>query len=113
MNRLHLATNRRRVAWCLVWIAVVMSLDGCSRPTQLGASNLRLLAGLRTAISSRRGDWVQNTAKLITERHAAGELTDEQSAALEEIVTMANKGQWAEAESAVIRLEKAQRPTGS
>lgn len=110
MNLLRPPTQVRRLAWCLVWIAALILLDGCKGQPQLGASNLRLLAGLRTAVSSRRPDWVQNTAKLITQRHAAGDLTDDQAAALEEIVALANADQWSEAESAVIRLEKAQRP---
>ena len=49
--------------------------------------------------------------KSISERHASGDLNDEPFAALEAIIAQARNGQWKEAESEVVRLAKAQRPS--
>ena len=83
---------------------------GCG-PPQVGPGNYKLVAGLRTAISARRIDWLETTAKIVSERHAAGELNDEQFAAIESIIAQSRQGNWEQAESEVIRLSKAQRPT--
>ena len=64
-----------------------------------------------TAISARRGDWLEASAKVAAERHASGELNDEPFAALEAIIEQARDGQWEAAEGDVIRLSKAQKPS--
>jgi len=64
---------------------------------------------LRTAISARRSDWLEENAKVASLRHAADELNDEQFAAFESIISQARGGNWADAESEVIRFAKAQR----
>ncbi len=81
---------------------------GCGGPPQVGVNNYRLVEGLRTAVSARRTDWLEDTAQVIKERHASGELNDEPFAALEAIIVQARDAQWKEAESEVVRLAKAQ-----
>jgi hypothetical protein len=93
--------------WLLMGLA---ALAGCGRP-QVGANNYRLIESLRTAISARRGDWLDENARLISQRHASGEMNDEQFAAFESILTLARGGDWAGAETEVIRLAKAQQPS--
>ncbi|MBI3837202.1 MAG: hypothetical protein HY288_04615 [Planctomycetia bacterium] len=96
------------------WACIVISstfVVGCYRPPQVGPDNYRLVQGLRTAISARRGDWLEAAAKLASERHASGDLNDEQFAALEAIIAQARDGQWQDAEHDVIRLAKAQKPS--
>lgn len=88
-------------------------LMGCGGQPQMGAGNLRLVDSLRTAVSARRSDWLDENARLAAERHAAGELNDEQFASLQAIVAQARDGHWEDAESAVIRLAKAQRPAAT
>ncbi len=95
-----------------VLLAAVLTLSaGCGRPPQMGPENYRLVAGLRTAISTHRLDWLEAAAKEADKRHAVGSLSDEQFAQFESIVGQARAGDWASAEDDVIRLEKAQQPS--
>ena len=102
-----------RIAWNTAWrlgvLGVLAVAGGCGSPPQMGTDNYRLVAGLRTAISSRRVDWLDAASKQADKRHAEGTLNDEQFAEFEAIVAQARDGQWSEAETAVIRLEKAQK----
>jgi len=95
----------------LVLAAVLLA--GCGSSPQLGTENYRLVESLRTAISSRRADWLDDNAKKITARHDAGQLDDAQFAALQAIVDDARSGDWEAAEQAVLELVKAQRREGS
>ena len=99
---------RTRTLWLLVGL---MTLAGCERPPQVGANNYRFTESLRTALSTRRNDWLEQNAKLISERHTSGEMNDEQFAAFESILALARGGDWARAETEVILLGKAQQPS--
>jgi hypothetical protein len=107
------AANRSAPPW--TWqvslLAAIALAVGCGGPPQVGTNNYRLIAGLRTAISSRRADWLEAAAKQAAERHAAGDLNDEQFAEFEAIIAQARGGQWQDAENEVIRLGKAQKPS--
>jgi hypothetical protein len=85
------------------------ALVGCGGPPQVGAGNYRLIESLRTAISARRSDWLEENAKLASQRQAAGDLNEEQFAAFESIIAQARDGNWTDAENEVIRFAKAQR----
>jgi len=102
------AKGLRAVQVCLL---LGLALTAGCGPPQVGQANYKLVAGLHTAISAQRLDWLETTAKIVAERHAAGELNDEQFATLETIIAQARGGDWSQAESAVVRLAKAQRPT--
>jgi hypothetical protein len=96
----------------MLWLLMELSLVvGCGGPPQVGVSNYRLVAGLRTAISARRADWLEDAAQVAAARRARGELTDEQFAAMDAIIAQARGGQWEAAETEVIRLQKSQQPT--
>jgi len=96
----------------ILWLLMGLSLAvGCGGPPQVGVSNYRLVGGLRTAISARRTDWLEDAAKVAAARRASGELTDEQFAALDAIIAQARGGQWETAQTEVIRLQKSQQPT--
>jgi hypothetical protein len=84
---------------------------GCGGPPQVGANNYRLIDSLRTAVSARRSDWVEDNANLITQRRAAGKMSDETWATFQAIIDLARGGNWADAQSGVIRLAKVQRAT--
>ena len=104
----------RSVVDCTRWACIIISsagLAGCYGPPQVGIDNYRLVQGLRTAISARRGDWLEAATKVVSERHASGDLNDEQYGALEGIIAQARAGQWEAAEDEVIRLAKAQKPS--
>jgi hypothetical protein len=100
-------TRRHPSANWLVAILVVSA--GCGGPPQVGAKNYRLIESLRTAISARRSDWLEDNARLASKRREAGQLDDEQFAAFESIIALARAGNWADAEYEVIRLAKAQQ----
>ncbi len=107
-------TSPRTIVNYVGWVCIIVSsalLVGCSGPLQVGPSNYRLIQGLRTAISARRTDWLEAAAKVASDRHASDDLNDEQFGALEAIVAQARAGRWEEAESEVIRLAKAQKPS--
>lgn len=101
-----LLTRRATRAWLLIILALVV---GCSRPPQVGTQNYELVAALRTAVSARRTDWLEDAAKVISARHAAGEINEQQFTALEAIVEQGRGGDWQGAESEVMRLAQAQR----
>ena len=88
----------------------LVSLAGCARPPQLSPKNIRLAESLRTAISAKRTDWLDMNAKAIDDRHKQGELSDVEYLALQSILETARQGDWATAQTQIIRLEKAQRP---
>lgn len=91
-------------------LMAAIGLSGCSPPA-VSPDNLRLTASLRTAISARNSEWLEQNAEKIAERHAAGEMTASEHAAFERIVGLARDGEWEQAERDVVRLQKAQRPT--
>ena len=67
-------------------LAVVFAFSGCSKPPQVGAKNYQVRQGLETAISARRGDWLESAARLAERHHETGELNDEQFAAMLESI---------------------------
>jgi hypothetical protein len=89
---------------------VLLLLAGCGEPPQVGPQNYRLVDSLRTAVSARRTDWLDENARLIEKLHAEGKLTDEQQTAFDAIVAKARADNWEEAEQDVLALAKAQRP---
>jgi hypothetical protein len=103
------ATSEASIRRSLKWIAIVLLLlSGCGQP-QVGADNARLVESLRTAISTRRTDWLDDTAKTVATRHDSGQLADKPYQALQAIIDQARAGQWEDAETAVLKLAKAQR----
>jgi hypothetical protein len=99
-------TLRRAVGFLLLLAA------GCGQP-QLGTENFRLVESLRTAVSARRTDWLEDNARQIARRHEAGQLDDDQFAALNAVVEKARAGEWEAAEAAVLELAKGQRREGT
>jgi hypothetical protein len=84
-------------------------LAGCGTQPQVGPGNARLVESLRTAVSTRRTDWLEDNAKAVAGRHASGQLADEPYEALQAIIEQARAGNWQDAETAVLKLAKAQR----
>ena len=105
------ATHRSPRVWVVA--ALILAAAGCGEPrvAHIRSRNHRLLQALRTAVSAKRADWLEQNAQLIEERHATGEMTDEEFDALNPIVAQARQGMWAQAESDLTRLIKAQRAT--
>lgn len=91
--------------------AVAIWISGCS-PPQASPQNLQLIASLRTALSTKNSEWLEENARIVEQRRAAGEGTAEEFARFQAIIDKARGGQWQEAEADVIAFQKAQRPTG-
>ena len=100
----------RRSGVLAVAAGLALTALGCGQP-RIAPDNLRLTASLRTALSARNPEWLEQNVQAISERHAGGAMTDEELAAFQAIITQAKAGQWEQAEQQVVRLQKAQRPT--
>jgi hypothetical protein len=93
--------------------ALLLSLvawTGCSPPA-VAPDNQRLTVSLRTALSTKRFDWLELNAKEVEARRAEGKMNDDEYAAFTAIIAQARAGEWESAEKEVVRLQKAQRPT--
>ena len=103
--------HAKAVAW---WIAGAMfgvSMIGCARPQASSLDNQRLIGSLRTAISARNAQWLEESAKVLEERRTAGKVADAEYEEFQAIIAMAKEGQWEAAEREVIKFLKSQRPT--
>ncbi len=101
-------TLKKAIAVTLV-PALLVSITACGQP-QVSPENLRLTASLRTALSARNPDWLEQNLALVEQRRAEGKMTDAEHEAFLEIIQKAQAGRWQEAEDQAIALQKAQRP---
>lgn len=86
-------------------------LAGCGRPPQLGTKeNFDVAMQLSIAIAGKRTELVDQSVKLLDQRHAAGELSDAAHAALLAIADQAKSGQWDDARAAIVAFQKGQKP---
>ncbi len=90
-------------------VSVAVCITGCSKPPQIPADSRQIIGSLRTAVSAKRKDWLEENAKLIETKHAQNKLTDDQYQELKSIISQGRDGNWGDAESEVLRLEKAQQ----
>jgi hypothetical protein len=86
-------------------------LSGCYRPPQVSEDNLELISSLRTALSTRNPQRLYDNDRVMHERHAAGDLSDDELAAFTELLEMARAGEWEAAEKRVVVFQRRQRPT--
>ncbi len=105
---------RRAGGWRMVAIgfslATALWCGGCGSSPQYSGKDIRLLEALRTAVSARKPEWLEASAKQIDKAHQQGSITDEGFEALQPAITEARAGDWKQAEKRIIQLEKAQRP---
>ena len=100
--------RRGRAAAAVLAAAVLLIGDGCNRVQQFDPAHRRLLEQLRTAVSARRSDWVDATARVANKQHDSNQLSDTEYAAVITIIEMTHAGQWAEANKAALELERGQ-----
>jgi len=84
--------------------------SGCSYPVA-EPINMELISSLRTALSARNEQWLKANAEIVEERHASGEMRDDEYGAFRGIIDQARAGNWADAEKATLKFQRAQRPT--
>jgi hypothetical protein len=95
-----------------LWIAAPLLLTaGCYRPPQAATDNLELISSLRTAISTRSHQRLDDNERVLAERHSQGKLGDDEFKAFNDLIALARAGDWEKAERRVVQFQRAQRPT--
>ena len=97
--------------WMALSSLILMALCAGCGPPQVSYENLELTSSLRTALSARNSEWLDENVRSIEERRAAGKMGDAEHEAFQSIVSQAKAGDWEAAEREVVELQKAQRPT--
>ena len=69
-----------------------------TRPPAVEYDNLKYIQLLSTAVSSRKMEMVEKVAGAVRHRHASSQMSDQELAHFEEILTTARAGQWEEAD---------------
>ncbi len=95
----------------LLAAALIFAAAGCGQATQIAPANRRVMRSLQTAVSSKKGEWLDATVKLIDEQRSKGEMSDEEYEAFESIVKKARNGNWDDAQRAAFALSDGQKPT--
>jgi hypothetical protein len=91
--------TRCRTLLSSVILVLAATLTGCGEePTQREVQNARAFEALLTAVSLKHEKEVERDAKLIDERHDAGELSEGRYRELAEIIAKARAKDWAGAE---------------
>ena len=98
--------------WAICFaLGLMLSLSiGCDRPAA-SPQNRELITSLRTAVSARKTEWLEQNVKIIEERRAAGQVSDEEYEEFQIIIAKARAGNWAAAEREAIAFQKSQTPT--
>lgn len=107
---MNTTTPSKQKRGALVLLALAVTVAGCG-PPQASPPNRQLIASLRTALSAQNPDWLEQNARILDERRAAGQASEDEFAAFQAIIQQARAGQWKEAERQVMAFQKAQRPT--
>jgi hypothetical protein len=89
---------------------LLLSATGCG-VQQVSSPNRRVLAALQTAVAARNSEWLEASAKQISEKKAKGEISQAEFDALEAIIRKAHAKEWAAAQAAALALGDGQRAT--
>lgn len=92
-------------------VLALLTFAGCYRPPQVAPDNLELISSLRTAISTRSLERLDQNVQAIHERQATGEMSAAEAAAFMDLIEMARDGRWEAAEQRVVAFQKRQRPS--
>jgi hypothetical protein len=85
---------------------LLITLTGCGEPSIRELENRRDLEALLTAVSLKNKKELDSDAKRIDDRHTSGQLSDNSYKDLEEIVKMAQAGDWSGAEKRAYELRE-------
>ena len=103
--------HAKAAAWWIAGAMIGLSMMGCGRPQASSLDNQQLIGSLRTAISARNAQWLEENAKVLEERRTAGNVADAEYEEFQAIIAMAKEGRWEAAEREVIKFLESQRPT--
>jgi hypothetical protein len=99
--------KRCRASLLAALIGLVTTLPGCGgEPSQRELKNAQAFEALLTAVSLKHEKEVENDARLIDERHTAGELSDGKYRELAEIIEKARAKDWGAAETRAYEFRK-------
>jgi hypothetical protein len=80
--------------------ALAVALSGCGRePTRREVENARAFEALLTAVSLKNSQELERDARLIEERHAAGDLSARNYEQIAQVIARARAGDWSGAET--------------
>jgi hypothetical protein len=89
------------------WLVLALLVSsGCGGPREREIKNARAFEALLTAVSLKNAKEMEADAASIEARHDAGELSDGNYRALQEIVSKARAGDWAAAEAKAYEFRK-------
>lgn len=92
-------------------VAVCACICGCGQGPQFQPQNRPLLSSLRTAVSAKQSDWLQQNVDKIQAGVQAGTISKFEADTLQPVIDLAKKGEWAEANRLIFEIESAQRAT--
>lgn len=106
-----LSVRRGAVRWLLAAACLTIFVAGCSPPPQLGnEESLGAADALWTAVTSKRLELVESSAKRIEALHAQGTMSDEVFQSLTAVIETARAEKWPEARKALKHFVSGQRP---
>ena len=94
-----------RMRWGV--LVFVLSLGGCGGVSESQRDNRRLLDAILTAISLRNEKELLQDERLLEQRRAAGQLSEESFQAIQQIVAKAKSHDWQQAENELYEYRKA------
>ncbi len=90
----------------VVLLGLSQALAGCGGPSDREVKNARAFEALLTAVSLQNPRELEKDARLIDERHSAGDLSDARHGSLREIIAKARAGDWVAAEARAYEFRK-------
>lgn len=99
------------IAFLLVLVVVgsVWAIQLYLRPPAVEVANLKYVQLMRTVISTQDQTALNKLKSKLEKLHQSNELTDAEHVGFHRIISMAESGQWDDADKACERLEKAQQ----
>jgi hypothetical protein len=92
-----------------LWFSLmVLLLCSCQHEPAISKTNVKLIGELKTAIGAKRTDWLEQAAKNLEQHRQRGQVSDEENAVLQSIVSAARKGDWSNASAQLTQLINAQ-----
>ena len=82
----------------LVALVLSLALTGCGEPSARALKNRQEFEALLTAVALKNETELEKDAKRLDARRASGELSEARFKDIQEIITQARNGHWAEAE---------------
>jgi len=79
-----------------------------SYPPAVEFDNLKYIQLLRTAVSSKRPDWVAKVKDAVNQRVTEGAMSARERSHFEQVIDLAEAEQWDESHEACFRFEEAQ-----